>query len=111
METSGTFAVFGDGGATILSLLVFLATGTLAFAVMIGVRAREAVRRRASRVNIDEDAPSGRRSMRNSGLKAAQKLIDYTTKHYSSVDNDNVKVLRRRLVQAGIYEARAASYF
>ena len=30
-----------------LSVLVFLAAGTLAFAVMIGVRAREAVRRRA----------------------------------------------------------------
>ena len=49
MDASSTFAMFGDSGTTMLSLLVFLATGTLAFAVMIGVRAREAVRRRAVR--------------------------------------------------------------
>jgi tight adherence protein C len=108
MDSSTTFAVFGDSNATILSLLIFLAVGTLAFAAMIGVRARGAVRRRAAQVNIDEDASSGRRSMRYSGLKAAQKLIDYTT---ASIDIKDVKVLRRRLMQAGIYEPRAASYF
>jgi tight adherence protein C len=112
MNPSSTFALFGDSATTMLSVLVFLATGTLAFAVMIGVRAREAVRRRAARVNIDDGAPgSGRRSLRYSGLRAAQKLIDYTTRHYSSVDNKDTKLLRRRLIQAGIYDANAASYF
>ena len=68
MDTSSTFAVFGDSATTMLSALIFLATGTLAFAVMLGVRSREAVRRRAARVNIDDDASgSGRRSLRYSG--------------------------------------------
>src|SRR6202030_1411253 len=111
MDTSSTFAVFGDSATTMLSALVFLATGTLAFAVMLGVRAREAVRRRAARVNVDDDAVSGRRSLRYSGLRAAQKLIDYTTKHYTAVDSQDVKLLRARLIQAGVYSPHGAAYF
>ena len=103
--------MFGDNAATMLSVLVFLATGTLAFAVMIGVRAREAVRRRAARVGLDDGAPAGRRSLRYSGLKAAQKLVDYTTKHYSSGDSNDMKMLRRRLIEAGIYDPHGAAYF
>ena len=77
MDTSSTFAVFGDSATTMLSVLIFLATGTLAFAVMLGVRAREAVRRRAARVNLDDDTRgNGRRSLRYSGVRAAQKLVD-----------------------------------
>ena len=113
MDSSSPFAVFGDSTSLMLSALVFFATCTLAFAVMIGVRAREAVRRRAARVNVGDGAPGGggRRSLRYSGLRAAQKLIDYTTKHYSSADNKDTKLLRRRLIQAGIYDANAPSYF
>ncbi len=106
-----TLGLFGDSAATMLSLLVFLAVGTLAFALMLGVRAREAVRRRAARVGLDEGAAEGRRSLRHSGLKAAQKLVDYTTKHYSAVDSKDMKMLRRRLMQAGIYDPRAVAYF
>jgi len=102
---------FSDNAPLMLSVLVFLATGTLAFAVMLGVRAREAVRRRAVRVGVDQGAPVGRRSLRWSGLKAAQKLVDYTNKHYSSVDTGTVKILRQRLVQAGIYDPHAAAYY
>ncbi|MGH6675459.1 MAG: type II secretion system F family protein [Xanthobacteraceae bacterium] len=98
------------GAPTLLSMLIFLAVGTLAFAVMIGMRAREAVRRRAVRVGIDnEDA--GRRSLRYSGLRAARKLVDYTAKHYSSAEGKDLKVLRRRLVRAGIYDPRAPAVF
>src|SRR5208282_1515568 len=100
MDASSSFGLFGDGAATMLSLLVFLAVGTLAFALMVGMRAREAVRRRAAGVGVDEDAPGGRRSLRHSGLRAAQKLIDYTTRHYSSADSKDVKILRQRLMQA-----------
>src|SRR5580700_2188624 len=111
MDASSTFAVFGDSATTMLSALIFLATGTLAFAVMLGMRSREAVRRRAARVNIDDDAQSGRRSLRYSGLRAAQKLVAYTTKHYSSVDSKDVKMLRQRLVQAGVYNPHGTAYF
>jgi len=103
--------MFGTSASTMLTVLVFLATATLAFAVMLGVRVRGAVRRRAARVSIDVDEPGGRRALRYSGLRAAQKLIEYTTKHYSAVDNDNVKILRRRLVQAGIYSPHGAAIF
>src|SRR5580692_8549083 len=112
MDTSSTFAVFGDSATTMLSALIFLATGTLAFAVMLGVRSREAVRRRAARVNIDDDTSgNGRRSLRYSGVRAAQKLVAYTTKHYSSVDSKDVKMLRQRLIQAGVYNPHGTAYF
>jgi tight adherence protein C len=97
--------------STMLSLLIFLATGMLAFAVMVGMRAREAVRRRAARVGIEDDAPGGRRALRSSGVRAAQKLIDYANKHYSSVDNKDLKVLRQRLMRAGIYDPRGPAIF
>src|SRR5579883_2724610 len=101
------------GGFTspMLSALVFLAVGTLAFAVMIGICSREAVRRRAAQVRIEDDGGGGRRALRYSGLRAAQKLIDYTAKHYTSVDSKDIKVLRQRLVRAGIYDPRGPAYF
>jgi tight adherence protein C len=111
MDANTTFALFGDGSATMLSLLVFLAVGTLAFALMIGIRARKAVRRRAVRVGLDDDSGDDRRSLRNSGVKAAHKLIDYATKHYSETDNKEAKKLRHRLMQAGIYNPRGTAYF
>ncbi len=111
MDPSSAFDLFGTSSSTMLTVLVFLASATLAFAVMLAVRAREAVRRRAVRVNLDADAADSSRSLRASGVRAAQKLIDYTTKHYSSVDNDNVKMLRQRLTRAGIYNPHGVAYF
>lgn len=111
MDANVGTGLFGDSAALMLSVLVFLAVGTLAFAVMLGARARTAVRRRAQRVNLDEGASGGGRSLRNSGVRAAQQLIDYATKHYSTTDSKDVKLLRRRLTQAGIYDPRAAQYF
>jgi tight adherence protein C len=78
---------------------------------MIGVRAREAVRRRAVRVGLDDEDNTGRRSLRYSGVQAAHKLIDYATRHYSTSDSKDLKMLQHRLVQAGIYNPRAAAYF
>ena len=40
----------------------------------------------------------------NSSAKTVSKLIDYTTKHYGEANGENMKVLRRRLIQAGIYD-------
>ncbi len=100
------------GPQTMLSLLVFLAAGMIAFAAMVGLRARELVRRRAARVAIDiDDEPGGKRSLRYSGLRAAQKLVDYAAKHYSSSDTKDMKVLRQRLTRAGIYDPRATAVF
>jgi tight adherence protein C len=103
--------MFGYSETTLLNGLIFLAAATLAYSVMNGLIAREAVRRRASRVGVEDGAPGNRRSLRFSGLKAAQKLIDYTTKHYSEADSGDMKVLRQRLVAAGIYDPHAAAYY
>lgn len=95
-----------------MELLVFLATGTLAFAVMAFAQVRGAVKRRAMGISNDnEQAPQSTRSLRYSSLQAVTKLLEYTTKHYGTANNENIKILRRRLIQAGIYDARAVAYF
>jgi tight adherence protein C len=104
-----SFELFADSSATMLSILIFLAAGTVCFALMLGVRARQAVRRRAAGYGLDEDAAGSRRSLTYSNL--AQKVVDYAVKHYASGDGKDLKVLRGRLIQAGIYEPRAAAYF
>ena len=103
--------MFADSTMTLLNVLIFLTASTFAFSVMNGLIAREAVRRRAARVGAEDGGPDNRRSLRYSGRRAAQKLIDYTTQHYSSADSGDMKVLRQRLVAAGIYDPHAAAYY
>ncbi len=96
----------------ILSVLVFLAAATLAFGVMVALRARSAVKRRAAGVGSDGSArASEEQSLRHASLKAGQRLIDYTTRHFASTDQDNTKELRRRLIQAGFLDPRAPAFF
>jgi len=105
--------VFGDRSAIMLTLLVFLAATTMAFGVMATVHARGAVKRRAAGIAEHSGDANEARALRASSLKAVQRLLDYTTKHYSASDKDKgeMKVLRRRLIQAGIFEAHAVGYF
>jgi tight adherence protein C len=101
-----------DGNTTLVAVLVFLAAGTLAFSVMAVIRVQGAVKRRAATISRgDFNAPPGARSLRHSSMKAAQRVIDYTNKHYASGDAEETKVLRRRLIQAGIYDQQAVAYF
>jgi tight adherence protein C len=103
--------VFDDGSTMLLAVLVFLATTVLTFGVMLALRARGAVKRRAA--GISDDMGEDHHALRSSSLKAVHRLLDYTTKHYSVSDKDkgDVKVLRRRMVQAGIFDAHAVAYF
>ncbi|MGH6981643.1 MAG: type II secretion system F family protein [Stellaceae bacterium] len=39
------------------------------------------------------------------------QLIEYTTKHYAGTDDENMKVLRQRLIQAGIFDPRGVAFF
>ena len=104
--------MFRDHASGLMALLVFLAAGTLAFAAMAFMRVRGAVKRRTSRIMDDgERAARPTRSLRYGSLKAVTQLIEYTTKHYSGINDDNVKVLRRRMIQAGIYDPRAVAFF
>jgi hypothetical protein len=57
-----SFELFADSSATMLSILIFLAAGTVCFALMLGVRARQAVRRRAAGCGLDEDAATVRQA-------------------------------------------------
>jgi tight adherence protein C len=100
-----------DSSNMLLSLLVFLAVGTIAFATMAFVRARGSVKRRTSGL-ADEGAAKSSRSLRYSSLKAMAHLVEYTSKHYSEASTDAAtKVLRSRLVRAGIYDSRGIAFF
>jgi len=74
--------VLGDGSAMMLALVVFLAAAVMAFGVMATVHARGAVKRRTA--VIAEHDGNDSRALRTSSIKAVQRLIDYTTKHYSA---------------------------
>jgi tight adherence protein C len=101
---------FNDSSTMLMALLVFLAAGTLAFSLMAAVRVRGAVKKRTSRIMNDQER-SGSRSLQNSSAKTVSKLIEYTTKHYGETNGEHMKVLRRRLIQAGIYDPRAVAFF
>jgi tight adherence protein C len=103
-----------DGRPTVmLSVLVFLATATLAFGIMAAVHVRTAVRRRAAEVGTFDGAHGDQdtRSLRQASRKVAQQLIDYTTRHYSGPSEGDTRKLRRRLIQAGLLDQRAVPIF
>ena len=103
---------FQDSDRLLMTLLVFLAAGTLAFAAMAFVRVRGAVKRRTARVTDEgERGGSTRRALRYSSRRAIAQLLEVTTKHYSEANGDNMKVLRKRLTQAGIFDQRAVAFF
>jgi tight adherence protein C len=105
--------LLSEGNTTLIGVLVFLAAGTLAFCIMAVVRVQGSVKRRAANIGRvgDLDRPGGSRSLRHSSIKTAQRVIEYTARHYSSDASKETKVLRRRMIQAGIYDQRAVGYF
>ena len=103
--------MLGDSNTMFMALLIFLAAGTLAFSLMAAVRVRGAVKKRTARILDEEERGGHARSLQDSSAKALSKLIDYTTKHYSEENGETMRVLRRRLVQAGIYDPRGVAFF
>ncbi|MGH6769632.1 MAG: type II secretion system F family protein [Xanthobacteraceae bacterium] len=106
-------SVFGDRSAMMLALMIFLAVAVLAFGLMAAGHARSSVKRRAAGIaeySGDREL-NEQNSLRTSSRKAVQRLLDYTTKHYSAADSGDAKILRRRLIQAGIFDPRAVAYF
>jgi tight adherence protein C len=101
-----------DGNGTLVGVLVFLAAATLTFCIMAVVRVQGSVKRRAANIGrVEIGGAGGSRSLRHSSLKAAQRVIEYTTKAYASGSTEETKVLRRRMIQAGIYDSRAVGFF
>src|SRR5215468_10620057 len=105
--------VFGDSSTIMLALMVFLATAVPTFGVMLAVRARGAVKRRTAGIAELSGEAVDQRALRATSLKAVRRLLDYTTKHYAATEKDkgDMKVLRRRMIQAGIFDAKAVAYF
>ncbi len=105
--------VFGDSSVLMLAVMVFLAVAVLTFGVMATVHSRGAVKRRAAGINQNsgEGQSEDKKSLRQSSLKAVQRVLDYTSKHYGNGESGDAKVLRRRLIQAGIFDARAVAIF
>jgi tight adherence protein C len=100
-----------DSSSMLVMLLVFLAAGTLAFAFMAFARVRGSIKRRTARIMDDDDARNPKRSLRYSSLKAVTQLIEYTTKHYAVGNDADMRLLRKRLIQAGIYDPRGVAFF
>jgi tight adherence protein C len=107
------FDVFGDSSTVMVALMVFLATAVPTFGIMLAMRARGAVKRRTAGIAELSGEAVDQHALRATSLKAVRRLLDYTTKHYAATEKDKgeMKVLRRRLVQAGIFDAHAVAYF
>ncbi|MCC6947190.1 MAG: type II secretion system F family protein [Bradyrhizobiaceae bacterium] len=105
--------VFDKNPGIILGALVFLAASSLSFGVMTAVRVRSSVKRRAAHISADGSRrpAENRRSLRYASMKAAQRLLDYTNKNYSDADEGNMRLLRRKLIQAGFLDPQAAAYY
>jgi tight adherence protein C len=105
--------LLSDGNSTLGGVLVFLAAARLSFSLLAGVRVQGSVKRRAANIGRigDLDGSGGRRSLRYNSIQAAQRVIEYTGKHYSAGNSEETKVLRRRMIQAGIYDPHAVAYF
>ncbi|MBK8007398.1 MAG: type II secretion system F family protein [Rhizobiales bacterium] len=105
----------GSNPVTLVSALIFFAVAALSLGIMSAVKNRVELKRRASAIAVEvpgrASSQSDKRSLRYASIEAAQKLVEYTTKHYASADNANLKVLRRRLIEAGILDARASGFF
>jgi tight adherence protein C len=117
METilSALSPVVGNNPVTLVSALIFFAAAALSLGVMSVMRSRAELKRRAAAITVDipgrvNDA-GNKRSLRYASITAAQKLIEYTTKHYAASDDANMKVLRRRMIEAGILDPRATGFF
>jgi tight adherence protein C len=104
--------MFADGSQLMLAVMVFLAVAVLAYGTMAAARVRGSVKRRTAGIAEQADGPANEGgALRQTSLKAAQRLIDYTTKHYGSTEQNDAKILRQRLIRAGIFDPRAVGYF
>jgi len=91
---------------------VFLSAAALAFGVMAVIQVRLAVKRRAAEIGTGaSQAGDDSRSLRHASKVATQRLLEYTSKHYSGENAGDVKELRRRLIQGGYLDARAPALF
>jgi tight adherence protein C len=104
-------SMIADSDSMMLTVLVFLAAATLAFCVMAAMQIRGSVKRRAAGLASTIEYVDRPLSLRHSSFKLAQRLIEYATKHYAVGSEDDTKVLRSKMIKAGIFDPRAMGYF
>ena len=98
--------------AFMMSVLVFAAAATVAFAIMATMRVRTDVKRRAAGIVVDpSEEDAGSRSLRHASIKATQQLIDYTNRYFSPTAEGETRKLRRQLIQAGFLDPRAGAFY
>jgi tight adherence protein C len=101
-----------DGQATLVfAAAIFLATTLTAFGLMAFLQARGAFKRRTAGLSTDLTVEGGPRASQGAAGSMVNQLIERTTKHYLSIDSDNMKELRKRLVHAAIFDPRAVGAF
>jgi tight adherence protein C len=111
MDTIFTLIPVNDP-TLMMSVLVFAAAATIAFAVMATVRVRTDVKRRTAGIVIDaSEEDTGSRSLRHASIKATQQLIDYTNRYFSPTADGETRKLRRQLIQAGFLDPRAGALY
>ena len=105
-------SVFGDRSATMLALMVFLAVAVLTFGLMaVGACAQlgEASRRRHRRIlRRPRRRPEVAARIQREGGAAPARL------HHQALFGSRQRrrqILRKRLIQAGIFDPRAVAYF
>ena len=102
----------GNNSTVMVSAFVFLSAAALAFVFMAVAQVRFAVKRRAAEISTGPaNTTDDPRSLRYASKIAAQRLIDYTAKHYSTENKGETKELRRQLLQAGFLDTRAPVMF
>jgi tight adherence protein C len=107
--------IIGGNPATLVSALIFFAGTALSLGIMSFVKNRAELKRRAAAITVDipgrNNEANDRRSLRYASISAAQKLLEYTGKHYASTDGASLKVLRRKMIEAGLLDPRAPAFF
>ncbi len=113
MDALFDFLEGGDSDPSLLIIvMIFLAVTLATFGIMAFLQTRGAFKRRTAGIALEGAGNTGgMQSASQSGITAVQKLIESTTKHYLSIDSDNMKLLRKRLVNAAIFDPRAVGVF
>src|SRR5262245_32805052 len=112
MDTIFTLFPAANDPTVMMSVLVFAAAATIAFAAMASMRVRTDVKRRAAGIVVDANEPdTGSRSLRHASIKATQQLIEYTNRYFQPAADGEVRKLRRQLIQAGFLDPRAGAFY
>ena len=101
----------GDSRAMLIFAgAIFLAATLAAFGLMAFLQTRGAFKRRTAGMATDFTVEGGPKVSGSAG-SMVNRLVDQTTRHYLSIDGENMKILRKRMIHAAIFDPRAVGAF